>query len=165
METLRRLRIEKGLSQARLAARAELDPSTVNQIERGAREASPSTLHKLAGALDVSLYELLEGEPRPKAPAPPPDPNAQRRREFFEHIKTLDRAALTALSEEIDEEYARVWTEWERAKESGSPELARLSTELVDAGTKGFMARLQMKIVGKHDADAERKLQELVGVA
>jgi len=67
METLRRLRTEKGLSQARLAARAELDPSTVNQIERGAREASPSTLHKLADALDVSLYELLEGEPSPKA--------------------------------------------------------------------------------------------------
>jgi transcriptional regulator with XRE-family HTH domain len=67
METLRRLRTEKGLSQARLAARAELDPSTVNQIERGAREANPSTLHKLADALDVSLYELLEGEPSPKA--------------------------------------------------------------------------------------------------
>jgi transcriptional regulator with XRE-family HTH domain len=67
METLRRLRTERGLSQARLAARAELDPSTVNQIERGAREASPATLHKLAAALDVGLYELLEGEPSPKA--------------------------------------------------------------------------------------------------
>ncbi len=75
METLRRLRTEKGLSQARLAARAELDPSTVNQIERGAREASPATLHKLAAALDVSLYELLEGEPRPKGIAPSPEPS------------------------------------------------------------------------------------------
>jgi transcriptional regulator with XRE-family HTH domain len=73
METLRRLRTKRGLSQARLAARAELDPSTVNQIERGAREASPTTLHKLAGALDVSLYELLEGEPSPKAPPPLPE--------------------------------------------------------------------------------------------
>src|SRR5215217_2636056 len=62
METLRRLRTEKGLSQARLAARAELDPSTVNQIERGAREASPATLRKLAEALDVRLAELLEDE-------------------------------------------------------------------------------------------------------
>ncbi len=68
MEILRRLRTERGLSQARLAARAELDPSTVNQIERGARDASPATLHKLADALDVGLYELLEGEPSPKAP-------------------------------------------------------------------------------------------------
>jgi transcriptional regulator with XRE-family HTH domain len=66
METLRRLRTEKGLSQARLAARAVLDPSTVNQIERGAREASPATLRKLADALDVSIADLLE-DTSPKA--------------------------------------------------------------------------------------------------
>jgi transcriptional regulator with XRE-family HTH domain len=67
METLRRLRTEKGLSQARLAARAEVDPSTVNQIERGAREASPATLRKLAAALDVGIADLLE-DASPKAP-------------------------------------------------------------------------------------------------
>ena len=72
MEKLRRLRTERGLSQARLAARAEVDPSTVNQIERGAREASPATLRKLAEALDVGLAELLE-DVSPKAPAPSPE--------------------------------------------------------------------------------------------
>ncbi len=66
MERLRRLRTERGLSQAKLAARAELDPSTVNQIERGAREASPATLRKLADALDVGIADLLEDAP-PKA--------------------------------------------------------------------------------------------------
>jgi len=66
MEQLKRLRAEKGLSQARLAARAGLDPSTVNQIERGAREASPATLRKLAEALEVSIAGLLE-ETAPKA--------------------------------------------------------------------------------------------------
>lgn len=66
MEKLRRLRTERGLSQAKLAAQAELDPSTVNQIERGAREASPATLRKLAEALDVGIAELLEDVP-PKA--------------------------------------------------------------------------------------------------
>src|SRR5215211_869134 len=71
METLRRLRTERGLSQARLAARAELDPSTVNQIERGAREASPATLRKLADTLNVSIADLLE-DPSPKAQAPLP---------------------------------------------------------------------------------------------
>ncbi len=69
MDRLKRLRTEKGLSQARLAARAELDPSTVNQIERGARGASLETLRKLADALEVSLYELMEEE-APKAAAP-----------------------------------------------------------------------------------------------
>jgi transcriptional regulator with XRE-family HTH domain len=67
MDQLKRLRTEKGLSQAKLAALADIDPSTVNQIERGAREASPASLRKLAQALDVSLAELLEGAD-PKAP-------------------------------------------------------------------------------------------------
>jgi len=71
MEQLKRLRAEKGLSQARLAARAGLDPSTVNQIERGAREASPATLRKLAEALDVGIAELL-GDVSPKARAARP---------------------------------------------------------------------------------------------
>ncbi len=66
MEKLRRLRTKRGLSQAKLAARAELDPSTVNQIERGAREASPTTLRKLADALDVGIADLLE-DVSPKA--------------------------------------------------------------------------------------------------
>jgi transcriptional regulator with XRE-family HTH domain len=67
MDQLKRLRTEKGLSQAKLAALADIDPSTVNQIERGAREPSPATLRKLAQALDVSLAELLE-DASPKAP-------------------------------------------------------------------------------------------------
>ncbi len=78
MEQLKRLRSEKGLSQARLAARAGLDPSTVNQIERGAREASPPTLRKLADALDVSIADLLESETG-KVQSLPPDPEGVRR--------------------------------------------------------------------------------------
>ena len=65
MEKLKRLREERGLSQVKLAARADLNPATVNQIERGMRNASPGTLRKLADALEVSLYELLE-EDSPK---------------------------------------------------------------------------------------------------
>ena len=67
MEQLKRWREVRGLSQTKLAARADVNPATVNQIEGGKRTASPATLHKLADALDVSLYELLEGEPIPKA--------------------------------------------------------------------------------------------------
>jgi transcriptional regulator with XRE-family HTH domain len=66
MEQLKRLRRERGLSQAKLAARADIDPSTMNQIERGARDPSASTLKKLAAALDVSIAELFE-EVDPKA--------------------------------------------------------------------------------------------------
>jgi transcriptional regulator with XRE-family HTH domain len=70
MEKLKRLREERGLSQVKLAARADLNPATVNQIERGMRDASPGTLRKLADALEVSLYELMEEKETPKALAP-----------------------------------------------------------------------------------------------
>ena len=66
MNKIRELRIDRGLSQAKLAARAELDPSTVNQIERGARDASPLTLRKVAQALGVNLAELIEETDSPK---------------------------------------------------------------------------------------------------
>jgi transcriptional regulator with XRE-family HTH domain len=68
MEQLKRWREARGLSQTKLAARADVNPATVNQIEGGKRAASPATLRKLADALDVSLYDLLEAEPHPKAP-------------------------------------------------------------------------------------------------
>jgi transcriptional regulator with XRE-family HTH domain len=71
MEQLKRWREARGLSQTKLAARADVNPATVNQIEGGKRTASPATLHKLADALDVSLYDLLEGEPHPKGSALP----------------------------------------------------------------------------------------------
>jgi transcriptional regulator with XRE-family HTH domain len=69
MEKLKRLREASGLSQVKLAARADLNPATVNQIERGMRDASPGTLRKLADALGVSLYELMEeGTPKDQSP-------------------------------------------------------------------------------------------------
>jgi transcriptional regulator with XRE-family HTH domain len=71
MEKLKQLREARGLSQVKLAARADLNPATVNQIERGMRDASPGTLRKLADALEISLFELMEEEvPKVQAPLP-----------------------------------------------------------------------------------------------
>ena len=84
MEKLKRLREERNLSQVKLAARADLNPATVNQIERGMRNASPGTLHKLADALGVSLYELLEDDsPKGQAPLWSDNPPAERRPSTF----------------------------------------------------------------------------------
>jgi transcriptional regulator with XRE-family HTH domain len=84
MEQLKRLREERGLSQVKLAARADLNPATVNQIERGARNASPGTLRKLAEALGVSLVDLIEGN-YPKVQAPQPSLEDAAQSEAFQH--------------------------------------------------------------------------------
>jgi transcriptional regulator with XRE-family HTH domain len=65
MEELRRLRKEKGLSQAKLAVMAGLDPSTVSQIETGARRANTRTLERLAAALGAEVADLFpKAQPR-----------------------------------------------------------------------------------------------------
>jgi transcriptional regulator with XRE-family HTH domain len=60
MEQLKRLRTEKGLSQAKLAVMAGMDPATLNRLEQGKGNPSLRTLERVANALDVNLAELLE---------------------------------------------------------------------------------------------------------
>jgi transcriptional regulator with XRE-family HTH domain len=67
MEELKRLRKAKGLSQAKLAALADLDPSTVSQIETGARRANTRTLERLAAALGSEVADLFPLE-QPRLP-------------------------------------------------------------------------------------------------
>lgn len=135
MESLRRLRTEKGLSQARLAARAELDPSTVNQIERGAREASPVTLRKLADALDVGIAELLEdsgsGKAQRRSSSEPPLFNGlEDERRQYPYPWLADTIAR-ALAE---------WTRIVEAKENAfySRTIAVICFDLIDAVTLGY---------------------------
>jgi transcriptional regulator with XRE-family HTH domain len=56
--TIRRLRGER--PQEDLAHEAEISTSTLSRIERGLHEPGLGTLRKLAGALGVSLVELIE---------------------------------------------------------------------------------------------------------
>jgi transcriptional regulator with XRE-family HTH domain len=67
MEELRRLRKQRGLTQAKLAVQAGLDPSSLSQIETGARRPNTRTLEKLAGVLGVEVVDLF-----PKAQSPLP---------------------------------------------------------------------------------------------
>jgi transcriptional regulator with XRE-family HTH domain len=57
---LKRLRILNALSQAELAEKAGLTTAAVARIERDEAEPRPSTLRKLAGALNVQPRELIE---------------------------------------------------------------------------------------------------------
>jgi len=54
----RELRIERGLSQERLAQLANLDRTYVSGIERGERNATLASIVKLADALDLRVSEI-----------------------------------------------------------------------------------------------------------
>jgi transcriptional regulator with XRE-family HTH domain len=56
---LRELRIERGWSIRKLAEKAGVAPSTIYEIERGARRAHERTAQKLAKALGVERADLL----------------------------------------------------------------------------------------------------------
>lgn len=56
-----RRREAKGLSQDKLAEKAELDRTYISGIERGVRNPSLLSICRLAKALGVSVSELVEG--------------------------------------------------------------------------------------------------------
>jgi len=59
---IRQLRLERGLTQERLAARASVAQSTLSQYESGAVSPSLAVAMRLASALDVSLESIIDGE-------------------------------------------------------------------------------------------------------
>jgi transcriptional regulator with XRE-family HTH domain len=68
-QRLTELRTRAGLSQVKLAQRADLNPVTVNQIETGAQtDPKLSTLEALAAALGVKVSDLL-ADPEPETVA------------------------------------------------------------------------------------------------
>ncbi len=60
-ERVRRLRLQRQLSQEGLAERAELHWTYVSGVERGRRSPGLNVLVRIAGALDVSLGKLVDG--------------------------------------------------------------------------------------------------------
>lgn len=67
---LRRLRVDRGVAQERLAFDAGVDRSYVGGLERGEENPTVDVLEKLADTLGIQLAELFE-EPDPDADPPP----------------------------------------------------------------------------------------------
>ncbi|MBZ9897276.1 helix-turn-helix domain-containing protein [Mesorhizobium sp. BR1-1-6] len=61
---LRKLRVEQGLSQERLALAAEIDRSYVGRVERGSENVTIDKLEALAMVLGVSASDLLIEPPK-----------------------------------------------------------------------------------------------------
>lgn len=88
---LRAYREKRGLSVRKLAELAGLSPSLVSQIERGRTEPSISSLRKLAEALSVSIFYLVDehveepGSDAPRTIAGGVVRRAERRRVALPH--------------------------------------------------------------------------------
>ncbi|MCB0553017.1 MAG: helix-turn-helix transcriptional regulator [Phaeodactylibacter sp.] len=58
-QLVRRLRKEQGLPLRKIAAKLDLDPSTLSKIERGDRFPSKELVNRMAQAFDIDERELL----------------------------------------------------------------------------------------------------------
>lgn len=58
--TLKQIRMEKNVSQQKLALDANLDRTYISLLERGLRQPTITTLFQLAEALEVSVEELIQ---------------------------------------------------------------------------------------------------------
>jgi transcriptional regulator with XRE-family HTH domain len=59
-KNLKRLRLEKGISQESLALSADLDRTYIPSIEKGERNVSITVVEKLANALNVNILEFFK---------------------------------------------------------------------------------------------------------
>ncbi len=59
---VRELRKKRGLTQERLAEKANVDVKFLGNIERGKENPTVGTLEKIAGALSVRLHQILNYE-------------------------------------------------------------------------------------------------------
>ena len=57
---IRKLRMDKSISQENLALQADIDRTYISDIEKGERNISVEILEKLANTLEISPSELLK---------------------------------------------------------------------------------------------------------
>ncbi len=59
-ELLLEVRTKQGLTQAQVARRMDINPSTYTRVERGKQRPASFTLQGLSNALHISLHDILE---------------------------------------------------------------------------------------------------------
>lgn len=60
---VKRIRLEKSLTQEKLAELSELHPNYISSVERGQRNISICNIERIARALSVSMPDLLQDYP------------------------------------------------------------------------------------------------------
>jgi transcriptional regulator with XRE-family HTH domain len=137
---IKRLREERGWTQAQLAVYAESSQPTVNQVESGKRNPSTRTLEKLARALGVEVSVLF-----PKAQSALPLEDADGRRALEEARAEVREETLR----EIEEQDAQLGKKWAALAEASIKQLETLLHTHLELAAKEQDAAL---------AEAHRKL-------
>ena len=58
-QSVRYLRMKRGLSQEELAFKADLNMNSISTLERGINNVKIKTLYAIANALDIKIEEIL----------------------------------------------------------------------------------------------------------
>lgn len=104
-DRLKEVREGRGLSQKDLATRSGVHFNSISGIESGKRKPHPSTLRKLAAALEVEV-EVLTGAPKGDAPSAerPVRTPEERRNSYLLGFEDLAKSTATRLQEAIESE-------------------------------------------------------------
>lgn len=70
MKRVKEIRVERGLSQSKLAEKTGLGQATISLLESGHHDPNLGTLNKIAAALDVPVIAFFEKTEPPKEEAP-----------------------------------------------------------------------------------------------
>lgn len=91
MQNVKKFRRLAGLSQADLAAKSGVAQHTIANTETGKQQPRPSTLRKLAAALNVEVRDLFgHEEALPKVPGPLHELSEERRRTLLGLLAVKD---------------------------------------------------------------------------
>ncbi len=121
MDRLAELRERRALTLRELAEMSGVAADTINQIELGHRKARPSTLRKLARALDIEVREFFE-EPTLSGKVEAPTPGLAASNEEKPPPVTTGLGALVARAElgDVEARVARIL--WAVSKGELTPE-------------------------------------------
>ena len=109
MERIRQLRKQRGLSQAKLAVMADMDPATLNRLERGTGNPNLKTLERVADALEVEVADLFPKVPGRSSPEP----------SLFNGLEEERREAFEILFDNLRIHITGTADRWIRAAETG----------------------------------------------
>jgi transcriptional regulator with XRE-family HTH domain len=101
-ETIRSLRLNKGMSQGDIERRTGLLPCYLSRVENGHTVPSLATLAKVASALDVPIAQLFHDSPRQTDPSGAAEARFLRRIERYSKVLgENDRKLIIAMVKKI----------------------------------------------------------------